>query len=214
MDLYDIRFNVLLSLDPEVLDLHNASVIDKMSDKIMSDVIYWRKMYEKHHCVMNKFIYNKSRYWIIAFEKELTINIYTNLFFDYINEFDVESEDENLYVVQFSSSDSPLLDVLDISENDHMNFLLKDCNKRVIDILEDIDNEALTAMLVLYKDGYRLVLSTYYEIHEYIISADSTKKIIYNLICRGVIPYDGRYEKFDLDRLRYTKHYQNLFSTS
>lgn len=215
MNLYDVRFNILLSLDAEALDLHNASVLDKMSDKIMSDVVYWKQMYEKHGGKLPKLRYYKARHWIVAFEKEMNVVTYAELLFDFINEHDVTSEHENLHEIQFNSDDVPFTKVLkDTGVNMYM--INKYHNKCLCDKLDnagyidDEDDYVLICSIGLYKDGYNLSLLRNDKVYEpIIVSGESVKKILYRLMKHGVIPSGLDGHEINLLRLKYPYDYSS-----
>lgn len=205
MDIYDIRFNVLLSLDTSAITLHNASCIDKMANNIMSSFLYWKQMYEQYNYKLPKLKYCKARRWIVDFEKEAVIQIYVHILFNYINMYDVYDYHANLYDIQFDATNVSFIDVLDVEEV-NMYIVTKYQNKCQIDVMEENqdDDNFLICTIGLYKEGYLLMLICPNDrIYEYTISENSLKQIIYNLISRNVTISDFSGHDIDLNKIRF-----------
>jgi hypothetical protein len=187
MDLFDVRFSVLLEFVPDSEVLHNWCQVSKSFYDILSSKNYWVKYFEKHNVPLPQgvTIFNyKAHQWLALFVKEDLNNICVNSLLKIIN---IDTFDS----LHFSAEELSFTTALNVTGID-MTEITFIHNKYVIHKLLYPETDEVPICEFEKIEGKYYV--TIYHIGpslKYLIDEATLKQIFYNLLSHGVIPSDS-----------------------
>jgi hypothetical protein len=196
----DIRRQILLNIDKDIKELTNTCSVDKLAQKLCSNVDFWEPIFKEHNLPFPNIKYDNVQVWISTFEKERKLKIYTDRLMEILENPKLEDfqyidlDDELIGIGLYVNIDQcPFLEVFNIEEIDY-NQLLLIVNSYIIRKFsrgEEVDQKP-TVSINIVDNSYVLEITSDILNNIFVnISDESARKILYRILSYGVIPFDS-----------------------
>ena len=200
MDNQDIKILIISELSNNINDLINVITIDKSTYNIFSQKCNWGIIFVKNDIPLSNIIYDDTSKWLIAFKKEMKLKVHTNRLMDILENPKVEDCYGNLELfgpegLSINYEDISFVNVLNV-EGINMKEISEICNKLNKTVEEEIKLFTTCATCVMHIKDDEYIVSIHYNpwLHKnnikYHIKRDNMKRIFYNILSHGIIPFD------------------------
>jgi hypothetical protein len=207
MDHPDTKILIILELSNNINDLINIISIDKSTYNEFTQKFCWDLIFVKHDLPLSNIIYDDASQWLVLFKKETKLKIYTNRLMEILEHPKIEDFDDFDDVDGIDEHNELAINYQDISfihilnvEGINMREISKICNKCSLDKLNETIEKVGFTTCSMYIEKEKYVISIYnpslyhnnirHDFYRYYITHDNMKKIFYNILSYGVIPFD------------------------